>query len=136
MKQRRRSRLRSCRAESCAGALDATGGVTHPRHGRGQCRRRWCGERSSRETRWVPSPAVVVRLLEERTFTPPRAVEVQHEGSWCPGFQRAWRLCDDNRGWVADVEYVAQHDCRPGKHLACISPDRLRLPRRSGDTAP
>ncbi len=70
MKQRRRSRLRSCRAESCAGALDATGGVTHPRHRRGQRRRRWCGERSSPETRWVPSPAVVVRLLEERSFTP------------------------------------------------------------------
>lgn len=30
MRQRRRSRLRSCRAESCAGALDATSGVTHP----------------------------------------------------------------------------------------------------------
>jgi hypothetical protein len=79
---------------------------------------------------------VVVRLLEERSFTPPRPVEVEHEGSWCPGFQRAWRLCDDSRGWVADVEYVAQHDWGPGKHLACVSPDRLRLPRRSGDTAP
>ena len=35
MKQRRRSRLRSCRAESCAGALDAAGGVTSPRRRRG-----------------------------------------------------------------------------------------------------
>ncbi len=39
MKQCRRSPLRSCRAESCAGALDAAGGVTSPRRRRGSAPR-------------------------------------------------------------------------------------------------
>ena len=34
-----------------------------------------------------------VRLIEERRFDPPRAVEVEHNGRWWPGFQYAWRLC-------------------------------------------
>ena len=53
--------------------------------------------------------ALVVHLLEERRFDPPRGVEVERDGYWWAGFQRAWRLCDD-RGWVAHVGYVVQHD--------------------------
>lgn len=52
---------------------------------------------------------VAVRLLNQHRFTPPRAVEVEHDGQWCPGFQHAWRLLDDGRGWIADVEYVVQY---------------------------
>jgi hypothetical protein len=44
--QRRRSRLRSCRARSCAGALDATGGGHLPRVvGAASARQRWKDER-------------------------------------------------------------------------------------------
>jgi hypothetical protein len=69
-----------------------------------------------------------VRLVDERRFEPPRPVEVLGaDGSWWPGMQRAWRLCDDDRGWVADVEYVARHEWGSGKHLASVPPERVRL---------
>ncbi len=51
-----------------------------------------------------------VRLVDERRYDPPRAVLVEHEGRWWPGFQSRWRLCDDGRGWMAQVEFVAQQD--------------------------
>jgi len=68
-----------------------------------------------------------VRLLEERRFDEPRPVEVEHDGAWWPAFQSWWLLCDDDRGWVAQVEYVIQHDYGAGKHLACVPPERVRV---------
>jgi len=47
---------------------------------------------------------VVVHLIDEKKFDPPRHVEVESHGRWWPAFQSAWRLCDDHRGWMADVE--------------------------------
>lgn len=67
-----------------------------------------------------------VRLLEERHFDPPRAVEVEHAGHWWPGTQTAWRLCDNHRGWMADVSWTEQHDWGPGKYLAMVPAERLR----------
>ena len=70
----------------------------------------------------------LVHLVAERRFTPPRLVEVERDGYWWPGFQHAWRLCDDGRGWMAAVEYVAVYDWGRGKHLDCVPPGRVRLP--------
>jgi hypothetical protein len=70
---------------------------------------------------------VVVRLIEERRFDPPRPVEVERDGGWWPGFQHAWRVCDDERGWTADVEYVVRYPWGIGKHLSSVTPDRVRL---------
>ena len=68
-----------------------------------------------------------VRLIEERRYDPPRTVEVEHEGRWWPGLQRSWRLLDDGRGWLADVEYVVAHDWCMGKYLGSVPADRVRL---------
>ena len=68
-----------------------------------------------------------VRLLDERRFDPPRLVDVEKDGAWWPGSQRAWRLCDDGRGWMADVEFVVQYDWGPGKHLMAVPVERVRL---------
>jgi len=35
-----------------------------------------------------------------------------------PGLQSASRLCDDDRGWLAEVEFTVDHKCGRGKHLA------------------
>ncbi|MCU1614693.1 MAG: hypothetical protein JWO98_2233 [Frankiales bacterium] len=67
-----------------------------------------------------------VRLLEERGFDPPRAVEVEHNGSWWPASQIAWRCCDDGRGWMADVSWTEQHEWGPGKYLTMVPPERVR----------
>jgi hypothetical protein len=69
-----------------------------------------------------------VRLLDERRFTPPRAVEVEHDGRWWAGWQSAWRLCDDARGWMADVTWTEQHEWGPGSYLTMVPPERLRMP--------
>ena len=76
---------------------------------------------------YITGMATPVRLLEERTYDPPRSVLVEHDGRWWPGTQRAWRLCDDGRGWRADVEYVAEYEWGRGKHLPTVPPERLRL---------
>jgi hypothetical protein len=68
-----------------------------------------------------------VRLLKERRFDPPRPVEVEHSGRWLPGVQHAWRLCDDGRGWLADVEYVVDYPWGRGKHLRVVPPERVRV---------
>ncbi len=68
----------------------------------------------------------VVRLLEQRIFDPPRSVEVDHNGAWWAGTQTAWRLCDDGRGWRADVEYVVEHERGRGRHVPTVPPERLR----------
>jgi hypothetical protein len=83
--QCRRSRLLCCRARSSAGALDATGRVTHPapkaRSAAGAGSLPCVGvDRSARGHPWVRSPAVTVRLLTERRFTPPRLVEAERDG--------------------------------------------------------
>jgi hypothetical protein len=39
-----------------------------------------------------------IRVLEGQRFDPPRQVEVEHNGAWHVGYQRAWRLRDDVRG--------------------------------------
>jgi hypothetical protein len=70
---------------------------------------------------------VIVRLLKEHRYDPPRVVEVEHGGQWSQGFQSAWRLCDDGRGWMAQVEYSVQHEWGRGKHLQTVPPERLRV---------
>jgi hypothetical protein len=68
-----------------------------------------------------------VRLLEQRRYDPPRKVLVELEGQWWHGYQDAWRLCDDGRGWMASVEFVARYDWGPGKHLMSVRPERVQL---------
>ncbi len=70
---------------------------------------------------------MAVRLLEERRFDPPREVEVEHGGRWWPGRQAAWRLCDDGRGWMADVEFTAVHEWGFAKYLPVVPPERVRV---------
>ncbi len=69
----------------------------------------------------------IVRPLKEHRYDPPRVIEVEHGGQWWPGFQSAWRLCDDGRGWMADVEYSVQHEWGRGKHLQTVPPERVRV---------
>jgi hypothetical protein len=71
--------------------------------------------------------AAPVHLLKEHRFDPPRLVEVEQDGAWWPGFQWAWRLCDDDRGWMAHVEYSVQHEWGRGKHLQSVPPELLRV---------
>jgi hypothetical protein len=66
-------------------------------------------------------------LIDERRYEPPRRVEVLHDGSWWPGIQSAWRLCEDGRGWRADVEYVVQYEWGSGKHVPTVPPERVRI---------
>jgi hypothetical protein len=66
--------------------------------------------------------APTVRLIEERRFDPPRAVEVEHTGRWWPGFQYAWRLCDDHRGWMADLSWTEQHEWGLGTYRPLVPP--------------
>lgn len=69
-----------------------------------------------------------VRLLEERRFNPPRVVEVEDEGHWWVGTQRSWRLCDDSRGWMAEVRWTRRHEWGLGTYDTMVTPDRVRLP--------
>ena len=71
-----------------------------------------------------------VRLVEERRFDPPRPVDVEHAGQWWCGYQAAWRLCDDQRGWMADVTWTEQHDWGPGKYVTMVRPERVRISAR------
>ena len=68
-----------------------------------------------------------IRLLDERWYDPPHAVEVEHDGRWWRGFQSRWLLCADGRGWMAQVEYTAQHEWGRGKHLESVPPERIRI---------
>lgn len=74
----------------------------------------------------MASSAPPVRLVEERRFNPPHAVEVEHNGRWWPGTQSAWRLCDDRRGWMAEVRWTEQHDWGLGTYLPMVPPARVR----------
>ena len=80
----------------------------------------------------MPSTGPPVRLLEERRYDPPRHVLVEHEGRWWPGFQSSWRLCDDGRGWMAEVTWSADHEWGWGQHVAMAKPERVR-PRGDGE---
>jgi hypothetical protein len=67
-----------------------------------------------------------IRLLDEHRFDPPRSELVEHDDSWWTAQQSAWRLCDDGRGWRADVTWVQQHDCGLGRYVTTVPPERLR----------
>jgi hypothetical protein len=64
-----------------------------------------------------------IRLLSERRFDPPRAVLTRSNGQWWRGWQSAWGLCDDGRGWRAAVEWTEQHEWGPGTHLGTVTPE-------------
>ncbi|MCU1617458.1 MAG: hypothetical protein JWO98_4998 [Frankiales bacterium] len=53
-------------------------------------------------------------------------MEVEKERSWWPGIQRAWRLRDDGRGWMADVGFVAQHEWGQGKYVLSVPVGRVQ----------
>jgi hypothetical protein len=55
-------------------------------------------------------------------------VEVEKDGAWWTGFAFAWRLCDDDSGWMADVEFSARYDWGPGNHRLMVPPERVRVP--------
>lgn len=78
----------------------------------------------------------VVQLVEERRFDPPRAVEVEHHGGWWPGFQHAWQVCDDGRGWMADVEWSERYDWGLGRHVLAVPPGRVRAVTGEGSGSP
>jgi hypothetical protein len=42
-------------------------------------------------------------------------VEVEHGGHWWRALQAAWRVCDDDRGWTADITWTEQYEWGPGK---------------------
>lgn len=83
--------------------------------------------RYDRPTR-TPTLGCVVRLLDERCYDPPRAILVELDGQWWPGTQTAWRLCNDSRGWMADVRWSALHTWGLGTYLTMVAPERIRLP--------
>jgi hypothetical protein len=82
---------------------------------------------ASDQVRGWPYLVNVVHLLEERTFDPPRGVDIEHNGRWWTGTQTAWRLCDDDRGWMADCSWTEQCDWGPGKYLTMLPPQRVRV---------
>jgi hypothetical protein len=82
------------------------------------------GGTPGRATRGTVPP---IRLLDERRYDPLRPVLVELDGRWWPGTQSAWRLCDDGRGWRADVRFVAQYDWGASVHVPTVPPERLKL---------
>jgi len=72
-----------------------------------------------------------VRVLEAQMFDPPRRVEVEHNDAWHTGYQRPWRLCDDSRGWMAEVRWSEQHEWGLGTQDTMVEPDRV--PLRDGE---
>ena len=58
----------------------------------------------------MATTAPSVRVIEERRCDPSRPVLVEHDGCMMARLQRAWRLCDDTRGWMAEVTWTADHD--------------------------
>jgi hypothetical protein len=72
--------------------------------------------------------------VQQREFDPPRPVEVEHDGRWLPALQRSWHLWDDDRGWVAEVEYTVTYEWGLLTRVAVLPADRLRLGK--GRSAP
>ena len=54
-------------------------------------------------------------------------MEVEHNGAWWAGSQTAWRLCDDTRGWMAEVTWTEMHDWGLGKYMPMVKPERIRV---------
>jgi hypothetical protein len=71
-----------------------------------------------------------LRLTQERVYDPPRGVEVEQDGHWSPALQRSWQLWDDDRGWVAQVEYTVCYHWGVRTRVDMVPADRLRLARR------
>jgi hypothetical protein len=46
----------------------------------------------------------------------------------------AWRLCDDGRGWMADVGFVARHAWGQRKYVLSVPVDRVRHARSDPDS--
>jgi hypothetical protein len=64
---------------------------------------------------------------DRRPYTPPRAVDVEHDdGTWYPGWQDAWVRWPDG-SWRASVSYTIA----PGtKYLRSVPAEKVRLPDR------
>jgi hypothetical protein len=67
-----------------------------------------------------------VRLLQDRVYDPPRAVEVERDGCWSPALQRSWQLWDDGRGWVAEVEWTERYHWGIRTAIAMVPGGRVR----------
>jgi hypothetical protein len=65
-----------------------------------------------------------VLLIEERQLDPSRP-GVVHQGAWWRGSRRAWRLCDGDRGWMADICWTRQHDGEPRTYDKTGPADRV-----------
>jgi hypothetical protein len=79
-----------------------------------------------------------VQLVQERVYDPPRAVEVERDGTWSPALQWSWQLWEDARGWVAEVEWTERYYWGTRTVVAVVPADRLRLqePVRRPEPAP
>ncbi len=77
-------------------------------------------------------PEQPVHVLEERRFDRRETVLVEQDSAWWRGWQRAWRVCDDGRGWMAEVTSTQDHNWRPGNYVTVVAPERVRA--RDGDT--
>lgn len=69
---------------------------------------------------------MTVRVLKEHRYDPPCRVQVEHHGTWAPGWLRAWRLLDDGQGWRADVQYAVRYDWGLGCHVGTVLAARVR----------
>lgn len=69
---------------------------------------------------------MTVRTLKERRCDPPQPIEVERDGTWFPGWLRAWRLLDDGQGWRADVQYAVPYDWGLGCHVGTVLAARVR----------
>lgn len=67
-----------------------------------------------------------VRLVDERRFDPPRRVLVEQDGEWWPAELRAWRLCDDARGWMAECRWTRPHEWGQGTYDTMVPAARVR----------
>jgi hypothetical protein len=68
-----------------------------------------------------------VQLVQERVYDPPRAVEVERDGSWSPALQWSWQLWEDARGWVAEVEWTERYYWGIRTVVAVVPAERVRL---------
>jgi hypothetical protein len=53
-------------------------------------------------------------------------VEIEQDGRWLPGLQHSWRRWDDDRGWVAEVEYTVVHPWGIRTRIDVLPADRVR----------
>lgn len=62
-------------------------------------------------------------LIEQGRLDPPRVVEVEHHEGWWAGFQYAWELCDDHRGWMTDVSWTERYEWGLGASQPMVRPE-------------